>query len=1031
MHPSVPSFHRLAWLPLTLAWALAGCGSDAVVSETGADADQTLDQNVTDGQVGTDTTAEDLVAPIDLVDVATDVAPDVAPPQDTTVDAAAPDADDVADADAADVAPVDTQATDATEEVDATPDTGPEVVACQQDLDCAAAGPAAACHTWLCDQGTCVAAALPVGTACDDADACTSGEACDGQACTGGKPLICNDNNVCTSDKCLGGACAFTPAAAFCNDGDACTYSDACSDGKCSGQPKKCDDGDPCTLDGCAIGECTHTPTDGPCVAANLCSLAGTCQAGQCVALKPVDCDDGDVCTDDFCNPKLGCQHGANTSPCPFGSACVLGKCSGGLCKSTGGKGCDDGNPCTQDVCDAGKGCLYTPVAEQTQCAAGNACVAASKCVAGKCEAGAAKSCDDGDACTDDSCHPVQGCQWTFNQAPCEDGNLCTKKDACANGKCTGGAPLDPKVDCNDANACTADACSALTGCTHAPTDALCSDGNPCTEGDACQAGSCVPAKILCDDGKECTVDSCNPQTGECSWTSKVGSCSDGNACTVDDVCKASQCTPGPLKSCDDGEDCTADSCDMTKGACVWVVKPGAEAAACDGSVTGGRCVKATKNYLTWEQSEQACVTWGGHLVHVQSADDTNNLRNLANQVCGNGAEAWIGLTDKDMEYQFKWTDGQPVTYTNWSGGQPDNWAGGACAQTGEDAVHMLWNGTWNDICIKDTRGCYLCDRPLPSVTCGDPAKCQSKGVCTQGKCVGAVSICDDGNPCTQDACQGGGGCGSTPIADGAPCGFSGVCGGGKCSAGSDVGVPATSCVQVQKANPGAKEGLYWLDLDGAGAAPPFQALCRFDLAGGGWTLAAVVSNDNQNTWTWNQRQRWQDTTTFGSSAALTKDFKSPALAGLPFKDLLFVHAPSQVWAQYANVGDGLQTLAQKIAGYGNDPVCWQPDTAFALADGTLTKSGKLCDTRLYINAHDHDGKPYQCGDDEFTWGPGWSSGDGGNGCPLDDPGAISSLGACYNQANTEVNTTGFGQALGLNSGQNGTGANHMRVFVR
>ena len=46
-------------------------------------------------------------------------------------------------------------------------------------------------------------------------------------------------------------------------------------------------------------------------------------------------------------------------------------------------------------------------------------------------------------------------------------------------------------VNCDDANACTDDGCSPLSGCTHANNAASCDDGNPCTTGDACGGGVC------------------------------------------------------------------------------------------------------------------------------------------------------------------------------------------------------------------------------------------------------------------------------------------------------------------------------------------------------------------------------------------------------------------------------------------------------------------------------------------------------------------------------------------------------------
>ena len=37
----------------------------------------------------------------------------------------------------------------------------------------------------------------------------------------------------------------------------------------------------------------------------------------------------------------------------------------------------------------------------------------------------------------------------------------------------------------------------------------------------------------------------------------------------------------------------------------------------------------------------------------------------------------WIGMTDAVTENTWVWSDGEPVTYTNWKGGEPNNWLEG------------------------------------------------------------------------------------------------------------------------------------------------------------------------------------------------------------------------------------------------------------------------------------------------------------------------------------------------------------------
>lgn len=93
--------------------------------------------------------------------------------------------------------------------------------------------------------------------------------------------------------------------------------------------------------------------------------------------------------------------------------------------------------------------------------------------------------------------------------------------------------------------------------------------------------------------------------------------------------------------------------------------------------------------------------------------------------------------------------------------------------------------------CTTDTcDGAGGCNFTNNTVPCNDDNACTSNDRCSGGICVsGPPTVCNDGNVCTTDACDGAGGCNFTnnaaPCSDGNACTFGDTCGGGVCSAGT------------------------------------------------------------------------------------------------------------------------------------------------------------------------------------------------------------------------------------------------------
>jgi len=133
---------------------------------------------------------------------------------------------------------------------------------------------------------------------------------------------------------------------------------------------------------------------------------------------------------------------------------------------------------CCVDACSACGHCACIPDCEGRSCGddgcggSCGSCDAAARCGAGSCEP---------DPCAQSPCGPCSrcgqsGCEPLPEGSACEDGDLCTVLDRCQEGECVGQAR-----DCDDGRACTEDSCQARSGrCISTGGDACCEQGRDC-----------------------------------------------------------------------------------------------------------------------------------------------------------------------------------------------------------------------------------------------------------------------------------------------------------------------------------------------------------------------------------------------------------------------------------------------------------------------------------------------------------------------------------------------------------------------
>jgi hypothetical protein len=346
---------------------------------------------------------------------------------------------------------------------------------------------------------------------------------------------------------------------------------------------------------------------------------------------------------------------------------------------------CDDGVACTRDSCDpASKACVHTP--------------------------------DDGLCGQGQRCDPAQGC---LARPPCEVDADCDDRVFC-NGEefCQAGFCQSRPRDCADTVDCTEDLCDEpMKQCIHRPLDSRCAASERCDRNLGCQPRQPCTQDFECDDRDPCTLDRCQERL--CQNTPQSGTpCDDGLFCTEDDTCAAGSCLGVP-RVCEP----PADACEQSE------------------------CNEASRQCEVSPRPQGA--------------------------PCEDGDWCTVGETCQGGECL---------------GGQPRE-----C--TGSLPFCQAWE------CDPDQQACLAGPHPdREGQACDDRDPCTLDDICVGGECLGEPNLCDDGNPCTLDRCEpGSGGCVWEPdprcIPTGEPCRQDEECVGGVCLQPAD-GFPAGACSQ-------------------------------------------------------------------------------------------------------------------------------------------------------------------------------------------------------------------------------------------
>ncbi|XP_044222475.1 hepatic lectin-like [Thunnus albacares] len=108
-------------------------------------------------------------------------------------------------------------------------------------------------------------------------------------------------------------------------------------------------------------------------------------------------------------------------------------------------------------------------------------------------------------------------------------------------------------------------------------------------------------------------------------------------------------------------------------------------------------CYFLSSESSSWFTGRQDCREKGADLVVIDSTEEQTFLSNITEV----GRYSWIGLTDRDKEGTWKWTDGTPLTLSYWATTEPNN--GNGNPQWGEEDCAHIRSGkktedNWNDL---------------------------------------------------------------------------------------------------------------------------------------------------------------------------------------------------------------------------------------------------------------------------------------------------------------------------------------------
>ncbi|XP_074816040.1 mannose-binding protein-like [Natator depressus] len=101
----------------------------------------------------------------------------------------------------------------------------------------------------------------------------------------------------------------------------------------------------------------------------------------------------------------------------------------------------------------------------------------------------------------------------------------------------------------------------------------------------------------------------------------------------------------------------------------------------------------------SFENGKSLCAKAGGALACPRNQAENTALQEIVKA----SEQTYLGISDVQTEGKFVYLNGEPVTYTNWNTGEPNN-------NGNEDCVVMYDNGKWNDLDCSNSKVSIICE---------------------------------------------------------------------------------------------------------------------------------------------------------------------------------------------------------------------------------------------------------------------------------------------------------------------------------